>query len=66
MTWRWTCKDPEQIRDDLDLARAARSSADADRGNGEPLRDERGEFGGYKFDDNRGGASRLKRERIGE
>ena len=52
--------------DDLHLARAARSGADADRRNGEPLRDECGEFGGYQLNDDRRGASRLQRERIGE
>src|SRR6202012_4223005 len=54
----------EDVVIDEDLAIAPRAGADADRRNREPLGDERREFRGNAFEDERATAGVLERERL--
>jgi hypothetical protein len=62
----WPRKKSKEIRGDLHLAGAVRTSTNPDRWDRESRSDQRGEFGWDEFNDNRGGASRLQCERVGE
>jgi hypothetical protein len=59
-------KESKKIGGHLYLARAVWTSANADRWDRESFGDECGKFGWDEFNDDRGGASRLQRERVGE
>ena len=58
--------EPDEVGDDLDLAAAARTGADADGRDLEALGDRGGELLRDQLEDHREGAGLLDRERVGD